>query len=157
MLSFKEDLASTPVSALATREAIVVQPGTVVRAAIAQMRAHSLGCAVIVDYSQHPIGIFTEQSIIKLLARGVSLDNCPVQDFADPTFLSVNHADPIEHVWDAIQQDGVRFVCVIDDDGKLIGITGQRGVAEYVADCFATQVTVQRLGSTPWMQQREGA
>lgn len=157
MMKFSEDLAIAPVSSLALRDAIEVKPGTVVRAAIAQMRAQSLGCAVIIDFARVPIGIFTEQSVINLLVQNASLDESPVQDFADPSFLVVNRCEPIARVWNAIQHDGIRFVCVTNDDGKLVGITGQRGVAEYLAECFANQVSVQRLGSTPWMQQREGA
>ena len=53
--------------------------------------------------------------------------------------------------------DGLQFVCVTDDEGQIVGVTGQRGIAEYVAESFPQQVAVQRLGCTPWMQQREGA
>tara|TARA_R110002049_G_scaffold4601_5_gene32618 strand:- start:859491 stop:859961 length:471 start_codon:yes stop_codon:yes gene_type:complete len=156
-MSFREQLENEPTSSLPIREAVVVRSGTVVRAAIADMRTQRLGCAVIVDHSQVPLGIFTEQSVIALLVDEASLDERSIQDFADKNFVSVSTRDPISHVWDAIQTNGARFVCVTDEDGKLVGITGQRGVAEYLADCFAKQVTVQRLGSTPWMQEREGA
>ena len=156
-MAFRDDLEQELVSSLPLRDAIIVQSGTLVRAAIADMRAHSMGCAVIVDDAKVPTGIFTEQSVIKLLMEHASLDDRPVQDFADPHFISVQSGEPISRVLDAIQRSGARFVCVTDDGGKLIGLTGQRGMAEYVADCFAQQVTVQRLGSTPWMQNRDGA
>lgn len=156
-MSFREQLEQEPTSSLPIRDAILVHSGTLVRAAIADMRTQGLGCAVIVDYARVPSGIFTEQSVIELIVKNASLDDRPIQDFADNHFVSVKSSDPISRVWDAIQLDGARFVCVTDDDGKLTGITGQRGVAEYVAECFAKQVTVQRLGSTPWMQDREGA
>ena len=156
-MSFREHLEQEPTSSIPLRDAVEVHSGTVVRGAIAEMRTRSLGCAVIVDYGLVPSGIFTEQSVIELLVQNASLDDRPIQDFADSSFITVKSSEPISRVWDAIQLDGARFVCVTDDDGKLIGITGQRGVAEYLADCFAKQVTVQRLGSTPWMQDREGA
>jgi CBS domain-containing protein len=156
-MGFREQLEQEPTSSLPLRDAVVVHSGTLVRAAVAEMRTHSLGCAVIVDSAGVPSGIFTEQSVIELLVQNASLDDRPIQDFADPSFVSVRSSEPISRVWDAIQLAGARFVCVTDDDGRLIGITGHRGVAEYLADCFAEQVTVQRLGSTPWMQNREGA
>ena len=121
------------------------------------MRNKSQGCAVIVDSGHRPTGIFTERSILKVLMENASLDERLVWEFADPRFFTVNSREPMIRVWEAIQLNDARYVCVTDDEGKLIGVTGQRGIAEYIADCFAKQTTVQRLGSTPWMRQREGA
>ncbi|NNE01328.1 MAG: CBS domain-containing protein [Pirellulaceae bacterium] len=156
-MSFKEELRREPISCLPMRDAIKVHTGTLLRAAIAQMRSKSLGCTVIVDYSGIPLGIFTEHSVIAVLQKNVTLDDRTVEEFADPGFFALKSSEPISRVWDAIERDEARFVCVTDDDGKLVGVTGQRGLAEYFADCFARVVTVQRLGSTPWMHQREGA
>ena len=157
MIGFREDLEQETIASLPLREAIVVHPDTVVRAAVAVMRHRSIGCAVIVDIGMVPTGLFTERSLLDALVQNASLDDRPVSDFAESNFLSVKRSEPVSRVWDAIYQDGLRFICVTDDQGKLIGITGQRGIAEYIAECFPQQVMVQRLGSTPWMQQREGA
>ena len=156
-MCFREELDQQPVGALPLRDAIVAYPYTVIRAAIAVMRDRSLGCAVIVDRAHHPIGIFTEKSVLKLLIENASLDERPVCHFGDSSVYSVKSTEPIKRVWEAIQQNHARYVCVTDEEGKLIGLTGQRGIAEYFADCFAQQTTTQRLGSAPWMKQREGA
>ena len=97
------------------------------------------------------------QSVIRMLVDGASLDCTPVSKFADPNYMVAKRSDPISGVWDAVIHDGIRFVCVTDEEGQLVGLTGQRGLSEYVCDCFANQITVQRLGSAPWMLQREGA
>ena len=157
MTSFREDLEQEPISSLPLREAIIVYPTTLVRAAVAVMRDKSLGCSVIVDHEGRPTGFFTEKSILRLLMENASLDERPVSEFADSSFFAVKSSEPIMRVWEAIQFNDARYVCVTDDEGTLIGLTGQRGIAEYLADCFAQQTTVQRLGSTPWMRQREGA
>ncbi len=157
-MGFRTDLEYDPISSLQLRDPIIVHPYTLLRAAVALMRSHSLGCAVIVDQVSKPIGLFTEQSMLGALVSNASLDDRPVCDFAEPRFLCVKSSQPIARVWDAIQRDRARFVVVTDDEsGKLIGITGQRGIAEYISDCFPRQIVVQRLGSKPWMQQREGA
>jgi CBS domain-containing protein len=157
MVEFCHDLENESIRELPLRDAIVVYPNTLIRAAVAVMRNRSLGCAVIVEEGWIPTGLFTEQSLLKVLMQNASLDDRPVRDFAEPNFLAVKHSEPISRVWNAIQREGFRFICVTDDDGKLIGVTGQRGIAEYIAEYFPQQVMVQRLGSTPWMQQREGA
>ena len=156
-MSFRQDLEADRVGSLPLREAIIVDPHTVVRAAVAIMRNRSLGCAVIVDHDRRPSGIFTEHSVIEVLVKNASLDESPVFQFSDPNFIAAKVTEPVIRVWEAVQLAAARFVCVTDDKGDVIGITGQRGLAEYLADCFAGQVTVQRLGSTPWMRQREGA
>ena len=156
-MSFQEDLAGERVESLPLRDAIAIDKHTILRAAIAMMRTHNLGCAVIVDSVCRPTGIFTEQSVIGMLVGDASIDAQPVSAFADPHFFVVKLTDPISDVWDAVVHQAARFVCVTDEEGQLVGLTGQRGLAEYVCDCFANQIAVQRLGSTPWMLEREGA
>jgi CBS domain-containing protein len=156
-MGFRQDLEQDHVSSLSLRDAIIVRAETTIAEAVGLMREKSLGCAVIVDPSGTASGIFTEQSLLAALAQHGSLADQTVGDYSDPHFLSLPSSAPISRVWDAIEQDGLRFICVTDDGGKLIGVTGQRGIFEYLAECFPQQVLVQRLGSTPWMEQREGA
>jgi len=159
-MGFRAELDQEPISNLQLRDAILVYPETVVRAAVALMRSHELGCAVIVENTfphSVPRGVFTEKSLVDALMANVSLDSRTVGEFADSNFLAVREDEPISRVWNAVQRDGLRFVCVTDRSGKVIGITGQRGLSEYLAESFPQQVVVQRLGSKPWMQQREGA
>ena len=156
-MGFRDDLERELVSSLPLRDAINVQADDTLSDAVEAMRAKSLGCAVIVDPDGKPQGLFTERSLINALMQNESLDDRKVGDFTDPAFLCLKSSDPISKVWDAIVDEGLRFICVTDDAGNLIGVTGQRGIAEYVADCFPREVLVQRLGSTPWMDQREGA
>jgi CBS domain-containing protein len=131
---FSEGLNSVPVTALSLREAIVITAKTIVRSAVAKMRFKRLGCAVIVETPGHrPIGIFTERSMIDGLMSNASLDNRPVGELVDRNYMQLAGSEPISSVWDAIQCKGLRFVCVTDGDGNLIGLTGQRGLAEYVS------------------------
>jgi CBS domain-containing protein len=156
-LGFREELELDPISNLELRDAIVARRYTLVRAAVAVMRARSLGCAVIVDDELKPIGLFTEQSVLEVLMQDACLDQRAVWDFAERDFVCCKSSEPISRVWDAVLRNSVRFIAVTNEQGKLIGLTGQRGLAEYISECFPRQTIVQRLGSTPWLQQREGA
>ncbi len=156
-MGFRDDLEQDPISSLPIRDAVVIQPDTTLREAVELMRARALGCAIVVDPSGTPSGMFTEKCLLHALRRDASLDDRTVSDHLEPEFRVVASSEPIARVWDAIERDGLRFICVTDEDGKLVGVTGQRGIAEYLAESFPRQVVVQRLGSTPWMQQREGA
>ncbi len=51
----------------------------------------------------------------------------------------------------------VRMLCVVDEQGRVVGLTGQRGLMEYVAEHFPGEVMVQRIGQPSYMSDREGA
>jgi CBS domain-containing protein len=152
-----DNLCNETVNQLPLREVIAIAPSVSVRDAVAKMREKGLGCAVIVGSDGKPQGIFTERSVIELLATDGSLTDRAVGDFADSRSVQVKNSEPISRVWDAVQHDGHRFVCVTDPDGKLVGLTGQRGLSEYVSEHFPRQVMVNRLGGKGWSDQREGA
>jgi hypothetical protein len=57
----------------------------------------------------------------------------------------------------ALEFTNIRFLIVVDDRGRLAGLTGQKGLMEYVAEHFPRQVTVQRIGCKPFLAEREGA
>ncbi|MCA9197456.1 MAG: CBS domain-containing protein [Planctomycetales bacterium] len=154
-MNFRKFLQEERVRSLPLKEPAVVDSHTLVRAAIAAMRTKSLGCAVILGPQQQPLGVFTEHAVVGLLEKSVPLDSTAVSACADPEFHVVKLDDPIAKVWSAVQS-GARFVCVVDDQQQLVGLTGQRGLAEFVCECFAREIAVQRL-SSPQMKTREGA
>ncbi len=65
--------------------------------------------------------------------------------------------DPISCVLNALETANIRFLIVIDENGQLAGLTGQKGLMEYVADHFPEQVIVHRIGCKPYPVEREGA
>ncbi len=91
------------------------------------------------------------------MRQGDDLDQCTIGAFPDSDFALVKQDEPIRKVWDAVVNEGKRFICVIDDDRHPVGMTGQRGLAEYVSDLFPREVLVQRIGGKPWMSTKEGA
>jgi CBS domain-containing protein len=157
-MRLEENLRSECVSDLPLREAIVIKPDTAVAAAIELMREKQLGCAIVVDAEGTPLGTFTERTVIDLLLQQpANFNKMIVGDHLDAEWFSVRQTDPICVVLEMIQQRSVRFVCVFDDDGKPVGLTGQKGLSEYVAEHFPRQVMVQRVGVRPGMETREGA
>ena len=143
---------------LPMREAALLDEGSTVGAALEEMRARRIGCAFVVDEHRRPIGMFTERKLIELLVQGYEdLDELPLDEHLDEAWFAVNQSAPICSVIDTIQRRGARFICVTDDEGRVVAVTGQRGLAEYVADHFPQHVMVQRLGAKPGLETREGA
>ena len=155
-MGLHENMQNEPVTQLAMREPVTATQGTSVRDVIVRMREKKLGCAVVVD-NQKPTGILTESMITQMLAKGAPFLDDPIEEKMSEQCPWVKVTDPVIDVLEAMELKNIRFLAVLDDDARLVGLTGQKGLMEYVADHFPGQVMVQRIGIKPYMEQREGA
>ena len=157
-MRLEENLKKECVSDLPLREAITIQTDTTVIAAIELMREKQLGCAIVIDADGKPLGTFSERTVIDLvLQQPDNLNALAVGEHMDEEWFSVRQTDSICTVMETIQQKAARFVCVLDEDGQVVALTGQKGLSEYVAEHFPRQVMAQRVGGKPGMETREGA
>ena len=156
-MGLQENMLNEPISGLALREAITVQPDLSVRDSVLRMREKKLGCVIVVDADSKPIGMFTEAMLRNLLVEDRATLNETVQKHMADQFPWVEMTDPVVTVLEAMQTKNHRFVCVVDDEGRVVGLTGQKGLMEYIADHFPQQVLTQRAGAKPPLSEREGA
>ncbi len=156
-MGLSHDILNDPVAELSMRQVIPVTGETPVRQAVAQMQRERLGCVVVVDADNRPIGKFTERLLIKLLTQTPAALDGPVKEQMASAWAWVETTDPIAKVIQYMDRDKLRFVIVIDEHGHPIGLTGQKGVLKYIADHFPRQVMVQQPDPKLHMDQREGA
>lgn len=156
-MGLRQDILSDPVSVLELRQLIAVKPGTTVRSAIKLMHQHRLGCVVVVDDNNQPMGKFSERLLIKLLVTDPDALDQDISEHMASTWAIVKQSDPIAKVIECMEADKLRFVVVVDEHGHPVGITGQKGVMEYIAEHFPRQVKVQETEAKLYMDQREGA
>ena len=83
--------------------------------------------------------------------------NDPLEKHMSDRCPWVRTTDPITDVIEAMELKNTRLLCVVDEKGSVVGVTGQRGIMEYVAEHFPGQVMVQRIGQPPYLSDREGA
>jgi CBS domain-containing protein len=69
----------------------------------------------------------------------------PIGEHMATTFDCVKESDPVGIVVDAMDAKNIRFVVVVDEQGKLAGLTGQKGLMEYVAEQFHREVGAHRI------------
>lgn len=156
-MGLKENLRGDPVSRLNLRDPVVADPDDSIREGIQRMRARGLGCVIVVDDQRRPLGILSEGMLRQMLSVNPAVVDAPLRDYMNMAARWVRLSDPVVHVLRAMQNENTRFVGVVDDDGRLAGLTGQKGLMEYVAEHFPEQVTVQRIGQATHFAQREGA
>ena len=156
-MGLQENIAREPVSRLELRNPVLATAQETVRNCIAKMRTQKLGCTVIVDGEKKPIGMLTEGMLTRMVAQQQIFLDDPVSEHMTTQWPWVQLTDPISEVLSAMEIKNTRFLCVLDEEGRIVGLTGQRGLMEYVVEHFPEQVMVQRLGCTPYLQEREGA
>ena len=152
-----DNIQTESVSKLALREAVTTTAGVTVREAIEILREKKLGCIFAVDEHDKPVGEFTEAMLVQLIRQNPSAVDEPLQQHMAKHWPWVKLTDPISDVLEALETKNVRFLCVVDEGGRVAGLTGQKGLMEYVAEHFPGQVTVQRMGGKPYPLEREGA
>jgi CBS domain-containing protein len=156
VMGLRMGLVCDKIAALRLRDAIRVTPATTVRNAVSLMKSHGIGCVFVTDANDSPQGIFTEAHLLRLLATDRGALGDPVSRHYSHPVYCLPESESIDRLINLMQSKDLRFVGVTDDAGRLIGVTGQKGLMEYVAEHYPSQVLVARTGAHRCLQ-REGA
>ena len=156
-MGLQENFQKDTVAKLDIRDPVTVLPTASLQDAMTAMRETDLGCVVVVDADQKPIGMFTESMLTELLAHGKLDPAANIAEFVAVRYPWIKKTDKIYDLLEAMQLKNVRIMVVLDDDDRVVGLTGQRGLMEYIADHYPDEVMVQRVGQHPYLSSREGA
>jgi CBS domain-containing protein len=156
-MGLRHDLIHEPVSTLDLRELISAPGDTSVREAVAMMRQAKLGFVVLLDDHGEPTGLFTERRLTRLLLECPDCLEQPIDKQVERPVPTIRLDEPIANLVEMMQRKALRFVVVVDGEGHAVGVTGQKGVMEYVAEHFPRRVKVQLMESKLYMSHREGA
>lgn len=115
------------VGSLCTREVVTATPDTPLLDVASLMRTHHVGDVVIVEqrgHRSHPIGIVTDRDIVLggVVDAADRLRDLVAQDLITHELVTIREDDNIDLALDVMQDNGVRRVPVVDDDGALVGI-----------------------------------
>ena len=155
-MGLRQDILEEKVRELHLREVLILHDTDTVRQAVRLMRERRLGCVVVLGADGAIAGDFTERSLKSLLLNDPADLDAPLREHLSTQWASVKLDDPITAVVDVMESLQLRFVVVVDDDGKAVGLTGQKSIVEHVVDHFPREVKVQTMASKLHMDQREG-
>lgn len=155
-MGLAERFSEARVSELNLREMPRIESGAKVRDAIMVMRHAGLGCAMVIE-ADKPVGMFTEGILREAFAANPQIIDDLITDHMAASYPKVYLDDTVDMVLSAMQAKNTRFICVVDSDENVVGLTGQKGLMEFVAEEFPRQVMVQRIGGEAITGQREGA
>lgn len=156
-MGLRESILKDPVSEISLRELIAVTRLTPVREVAARMREKRLGCAIVVDRYNKPIGKFTERRLMKLLLENPANLDKPVEKFMYNSANPIGVNEPIAKLIEMMQKQKLRFICVTDEKGRAVALTGQKGLMEYIAEQFPRAVKAEQAKTRLFTTEREGA
>lgn len=134
-----EDVARSQVRDFVTTTAARVFPDTDLREVAAQLAGTRVGCVAVMDGGKLA-GVLTVEAVLDALAR------TPVQRYVPApggaSVRSVMTPDPLiahadDRLLDAVAgmlRKGVRHLCVVDDDGHVLGMLSDRDVRRAIGD-----------------------
>lgn len=156
-MGLHNDMLTRQVKELPLQPGVLVAPDTTVGEAIRRMRYHNQGCVIVVDNHGKPEGRFSEHQIANLIVNHPGFRNKPVSDHIREYWGCVSLTDAIVTVAHKLQTYHQRFVVVVDEEGKAVGVVGQRGLMEFIADHFPYEVKAQSMDAAVAIDHREGA
>jgi CBS domain-containing protein len=131
-----EQLATTPVRAIARRTEVRVGPEDPMWKVVNAMRDGKRG-AVLVEEDGVLVGIFTERDLMTRLDH-TSLDwlHTQVRDVMTPRPMAINPDDTLAEALRRLNQGKRRHLPVVDGSGKILGIISIRDLLAHFAEHF---------------------
>ena len=106
-----------------TRKPRVCAPSDTLQQAAAIMWDTDCGCVPIVDGQSRPIAMITDRDIcMGAYTQGRSLPELPVSSAASRKIVSLRENEPLEVAEALMQKHRIRRLCIVDADGRLVGI-----------------------------------
>lgn len=114
------------ISEVCKRDVATVTRETPLSEAAAMMRERHVGSVVVVDSmsSGKPVGILTDRDmVIEVLAAGIAPGTVTVGDIMSAPLFTAREGDDVMALLKSMRIRGVRRVPVLDEAGRLAGIT----------------------------------
>ncbi|NES04107.1 MAG: response regulator, partial [Okeania sp. SIO2F4] len=100
---------------------------------------HSISCVVIIEPGgtttlplQIPVGILTEQDLIRFQALGLNLENCTVEAVMNQPILTIKPKESLWAVQQLMEEQNIRQLVVTGEQGELLGIVSQSNVLQAI-------------------------
>ncbi len=112
-----------PLHRICERDVDVAKPAETVAAVATRMHQRNVGCLVVVNANEEPVGIVTDRDlVVRVLARGLNAATVPVEEVMTAEVATIEVGASIDGVLEVMRANGVRRLPVVDGGGKLAGV-----------------------------------
>ncbi len=102
-----------------------VAPDTPLPEVLASMESLRISCVVAIDGKQHPLGIFTEQDAIRLMAERKIAAQLRMSDAMNSPVLTAPVDMDFRDAYRLISDKGYRHLVAVDQTGRLAGVISE--------------------------------
>jgi CBS domain-containing protein len=126
----------------------VIRPDDSVANAAERMRQRTVGCLIVVDDQQHPIGMVTDRDlVIRVVADAKDVDLTPVIDIMSADPVTATPETTLDEAL-ALMRDGpFRRLPLVDPRGALVGLVTLDDILMHFGSEFAAIKSVLNLES----------
>jgi len=156
-MGLSSHLQQTRVNDTNIRPPVSIAQTATVRDAVKVMRSAGLGCVVVVDSDEKAVGMFTEGILRHTLNSSPSILDDSIQSQMVERLPWVSPTEPMSVVLEAMEDNNIRFLAILDERHRLVGITGQKTLMEFIADTFPREILTQDPTAVTISNRKEGA
>ena len=109
-----------------------VAPDTPLPDVLASMESLHISCVVAVDSTLHPLGIFTEQDAIGLMAERKVVAQLRMSDVMSATPLTAPANLDFHDAYRLISEKSFRHLIVVDDAGRVAGVISEADFLQHM-------------------------
>ncbi|WP_425397803.1 CBS domain-containing protein [Aeoliella sp.] len=111
------------IHSMGTLQVDTISPEETVQIAAARMRDHLVGCLVVVDEAQRPVGIVTDRDLAtRVVAAGLDPTEVLVADAMTAAPQCVRPCDRDDELLRLMQSVPCRRAPVVDEQGRLVAL-----------------------------------
>ncbi len=133
-------MPTLPLRDILTRDVFTVSPDTALTEVLKSMESRHISCVIAVDENTLPLGIFTEQDAIRLMAdRKVVSHLCMADAMSAPPLTAPLDMD-FRAAFEQLSQKNFRHMIVVDNSGKLAGIVSEADFLHHMGMEFLVEI-----------------
>ena len=121
------------VARLMSSDLQTVSPDTLVEDAAETMLDHNIGSVIVVDGDNQLQGILTSTDFTQIVAERSPKDETPVSRYMSEDVLTASAQDDIRDVADAMIEESIHHMPVVDETEGVIGIITTTDLAAYLS------------------------
>jgi len=131
-----------------TKDPVCVTPGASIREAAQLMQREDIGIVPVVDEqgTKRLVGVVTDRDIaIRIVAEGRGGDTRVSEIMSTRDLATCSADDDIAEVMEAMADEQVRRIPIIDGGGLLVGIVAQADIVRKTRDSERAERTVEQI------------
>jgi CBS domain-containing protein len=144
-----------PVSAYKSpKEVITETVDQNIYAACRIMNKNNIGCVVVVDKSEKPVGILTERDVVRIFGTlDAASSHSPLSEIMSKPLITISTNSSIKDALQTMQQKNIRRLVILDKE-KMIGIITDKDIFRAI---MSNQTLIEGLTSIEPLVERRTA